>query len=402
MKILSNLKNMKLNINKNNIEVIINESNRIKYNLTESSSNEILSDLIEHKAFATTFLFLNENYQLDINKDSFINESNVIDFYKDCEELLNENIKVVTEQGPLLTSIKGYPIYEIENGILRGSGKRKIFESFEDGKEKIDEFTTGKWRVVLYKVKNSSTLYDNGDLIVTFYDISQDESKFPGGQNVTTYNLDDMFDTKYGPSIENMRRLSLYGDIPAWTVEYDDLQKIAEWLKPYNQSNLNESSTSSEDTLKQLCNFLQSNNITKPEEEKEKIESYLEDNHLGMKTEVPNKIFKVMSFNKDDNAGGYIGEVSVATNGTWRYHVDDTFLNEEGTQCSDIAPKLDQNLGINKPKIVSTKINGLKENLALRGFLRNYKGQYERGNYILCLENDKYIIINKDKLKEIL
>lgn len=286
MKILSDLKNIKLNLIDNSIELIINESNNIKYNLTKSSNNEILADLIDHKAYATTFLFLNENYQLDINKNSFINESNVIDFYKDCEELLNENVKVVTEKGPLLVSIKGYPIYEVENGILRGSGENKIFESFEEPNK-----------------------------------------------------------------------------------------------------------------LKDLCDFLQSNNITNPEDEVDKIESYLEDNHLSMATVVPNKIFKVAEFNSDDNAGGYIGEISVSTNGTWRYHEDD-ILEEEGTQVSDIAPKVDQSLGINKPKIVSTKINGLKENLVLRGFLRNELGQYERGNYILCLENNKYIAINKDKLKE--
>ena len=286
MKILSDLKNIKLNLIDNSIELIINESNNIKYNLTKSSNNEILADLIDHKAYATTFLFLNENYQLDINKNSFINESNVIDFYKDCEELLNENVKVVTEKGPLLVSIKGYPIYEVENGILRGSGENKIFESFEESNK-----------------------------------------------------------------------------------------------------------------LKDLCDFLQSNNITNPEAEIDKIESYLKDNHLSMATVVPNKIFKVAEFNSDDNAGGYIGEISVSTNGTWRYHEDD-ILEEEGTQVSDIAPKVDQSLGINKPKIVSTKINGLKENLILRGFLRNELGQYERGNYILCLENNKYIAINKDKLKE--
>lgn len=332
MKILSDLKNIKLNLIDNSIELIINESNNIKYNLTESSNNEILADLIDHKAYATTFLFLNENYQLDINKNSFINESNVIDFYKDCEELLNENVKVVTEKGPLLVSIKGYPIYEVENGILRGSGENKILESFKESNK-----------------------------------------------------------------------------------------------------------------LKDLCDFLQSNNITNPEDEIDKIESYLEDNHLGMATVVPNKIFKVAEFNSNDNAGGYIGEISISTNGTWRYHESDFLeeskdltkeelqviskwmkskgnmsyeefckelelakkgesdkikINEEGTQVSDIAPKVDQSLGINKPKIVSTKINGLKENLVLRGFLRNELGQYERGNYILCLENDKYIAINKDKLKE--
>ena len=212
MKVLSNLKNIELNINENNIELNINESNKIKYNLTKSSNNEVLSDLIEHKAFATTFLFLNENYELEIEKNSFINESNVIDFYKDCEELLNENVKVVTEKGPLLVSIKGYPIYENEKGILRGVGEKKILESFEE-------------------------------------DVSEESEE----------------------------------------------------------------------------------------------------------------------------------------------------LNEEGTQCSDIAPKVDQDFG-KKRNIVTAKINGLKEEVSLRGFLRNDKGQYERGNYILCKENDKFLAVNKNNI----
>ena len=46
MKILPNLKSIKLNACSMDVELIINESNSIKYSLTKSSNNEILSDLI--------------------------------------------------------------------------------------------------------------------------------------------------------------------------------------------------------------------------------------------------------------------------------------------------------------------------------------------------------------------
>ena len=72
-------------------------------------------------------------------------------------------------------------------------------------------------------------------------------------------------------------------------------------------------------------------------------------------------------------------------------------LKEEGTQVSDIAPKIDYN-----DKVVKAPIAGLKESVILRGFLKNEKGQYQRGNYILCKENDKFVTIHKDKLEEAL
>ena len=64
-------------------------------------------------------------------------------------------------------------------------------------------------------------------------------------------------------------------------------------------------------------------------------------------------------------------------------HID---VKEEGTQVSDIAPKIDYN-----DKVVKAPIAGLKESVILRGFLKNEKGQYQRGNYILCKENDKFV-----------
>lgn len=287
MKILPKINNIVLKELKSKINICINESNKISYTLTESSDNDVLRDLINHRAYATMFLFLNENYKLKIDKSTFINEANVKDFYQDCQNLLQENVKVVTEKGPLLTSIKGYPIYEVENGILRGAGEKKIFESFEAK----DDY----YRQMDKKFK-----------------------RFCKNMELDSNDLDSVLE-----ALDELE--GQFGDSEG---EYQELREFI-----YNE-------------------LIESDNLKKSNSTKKS------------------------KLNKNEE------------------------LNEEGTQCSDIASKVDQNLGINKPKIVTTKINGLKENVSLRGFLRNEKGQYERGNYILCLENNNYVAIHKDKLNE--
>ena len=78
-------------------------------------------------------------------------------------------------------------------------------------------------------------------------------------------------------------------------------------------------------------------------------------------------------------------------------------LEEDGTQCSDIAPKVDQNMGINKPNkkyydILISDINESEDPIINKGFFKNSKGQYERNGFILVKEGEKYLAIRKDKL----
>lgn len=68
--------------------------------------------------------------------------------------------------------------------------------------------------------------------------------------------------------------------------------------------------------INNLKNYLQNNKI-KPDDI-DSIEKYLHDNHLGIVTEVPNKIFKVASFGKDGSKE-VIGKVTYNTQGNWNY-----------------------------------------------------------------------------------
>lgn len=298
MKVLPILNRINISKTKNNsLKLIINESKTLVYTNTSKCDESIVYDLCNNNAFASMFLFLNENYTLNLKESSLLSEQKIQDFYEDCNSLLNRNIKIVESQGPLLTSINGYPIYEIENGVLRGKGKKKIFESFAQSEQE--------------------------DLAWDLIDFMRD---------FDTYDFDDNYNSKEDALDYVLSELSTKSGI-------DSIKQVLDSIKDETED---ESDIESVDSLISRLNSLQE----KIDESKKEIDESNED------------------------------------------------LQEEGTQCSDIAPKTDY------IKPVVTKINGLKENVTLRGFLRNAQGQYIRGNYILCQENNKFIVINKNRLQE--
>lgn len=140
MKILPKISNVTVSkIDDKNIDLVLNESININYIPSNDIDLDIVTDLLEHKTYGTLFLFLNENCMLNITNESIINESNINDFYNDCEEILKENIIETEEQGPLLTNINEFPIYENTSGVLLGDGKIKLKESNQTTEEFIEE-----------------------------------------------------------------------------------------------------------------------------------------------------------------------------------------------------------------------------------------------------------------------
>ena len=89
-----------------------------------------------------------------------------------------------------------------------------------------------------------------------------------------------------------------------------------------------------------------------------------------------------------------------------KYNVVLDEINEcEGTQTTDIAPKLDQEVGrLVKPP----KQDDLKEeydfnvgfNHKFKGFILTEQGRYERGNFVLVKEGEQIKAIHKSKLNE--
>ena len=290
MNFLENIKSFSydnVSLKENDYTLINLDNNIISYKNTDKSDNDILNDLLECKAYATALLYLNENYILEVGKfKDIFTESGITveDYYSKCNNLLNKNIKIVEEIGIPLTEINGYKIFEGAGYILRGNGKKKIKESFED-EDKI---------IFDYKSNNKWCKISKTDLKQI---LSDDRNEAKG------------------------------------TADFDKV----------------------DDAFLKCCN---------------------------------NEPFSYKGIIYDPT------EYRLSESG-----------EEDGTQASDIAPKVDQNMNKNvttsKKKHYDILLSGLDEGLNIlnKGFLKNAKGQYQRGDYILVKEGEKYLAIHKDKLK---
>lgn len=113
-------------------------------------------------------------------------------------------------------------------------------------RDPLADLNTGKWRVhlvmpgdhygrgdALTYTQEEADKHGGGLPLVEFYDTSANPLEFPGGQFVSHYNMDTLLGTdslKLGVPIRDMQALSLWGDIPAWTVSGLDLSNVAAWL----------------------------------------------------------------------------------------------------------------------------------------------------------------------------
>ena len=108
----------------------------------------------------------------------------------------------------------------------------------------LDDLATGRWRAHLVMPgdrygRGDALTYTQEDAarggglpLVEFYDMSADPTQFPCGQFVSRYNMDTLLGLPggYGEPIRDASALSLYGDVPAWTISGDDLKRVANWL----------------------------------------------------------------------------------------------------------------------------------------------------------------------------
>lgn len=315
MKVLPKIKTLFIEKeDSNNLKVNINESAVVRYKLSDNYEDklDIAQDLVENRAFGTLFLFLNENFKVITNIPSLIPPESIENFYKDCDRLLNENINIVEELGKPLTEIDGYPIFESERGVLRGSGKKKIKEYFKEFEE-----------------------IDLKDL-----------------------TLDFVKNHEYETIIKGMCMCPKCGLV-------------------FNKE---------ENTIE-----VQESDVECPNCHTRKAEEDFPDAWVSDLPDASNAEELVPGISKlDEDADGAA----------------------EGTQTSDIAGKTDYDFNITTPTNLEKKKkhydillgnynrNEIDESVSFKGFLKNSKGQYQRGNYVLVKEGDKYLAVHKDKLDE--
>lgn len=313
-------------INENYTYINLNKDNNswITFKNTNKSNNNILQDLIENKAYATMLLYLNENYILQIGMTNDIFKSSngsVEDYLNECDEMLHNNISIVEEAGIPLCNINGYKIFEGAGYILRGNGKKKIKESFNE------------------------------------IDIN----------DITLDNLKSEYDIPIKGFVSCPECKSLFEkDENSFETEEDYIEQYSTLDEPYNEIDINDAVV--EHIKCPYCGY-------------EDISDCFNIAFTSDLYDAPN------------------GEEYVP--GIKSLHEDG-----EGTQCSDIAPKIDQNMNkrtINKKKYYDILLSDFSEsdnmNIINKGFLKNSKGQYQRGNYILVKEGETYLAIHKNKLK---
>ena len=122
----------------------------------------------------------------------------------------------------------------------------KLYDDMKNQQNKKDLYVD-RWRVHILEKGDSygagdCLTWDKDELAVEFYDMNANKESFPKGQFTggryymsTLLKLDEQ-----GLSLEeqaaNGRQLSLYGEVPEWTVNSDSLRVIAAWLEVVNKN----------------------------------------------------------------------------------------------------------------------------------------------------------------------
>ena len=165
--------------------------------------------------------------------------------------LMSQEASAETFDSPFL-ALQAYEQYALLDVTL--GGIRDSLYKAPERDPRADIFS-GKWRVHLvypgekygrndwctYEMEEAAK-YGMGLPMVEFYDISQDETRFPGGQFVASYFLSTLLGLDgWVPDIREKTSLNLMSDVDAWVVESPDLEVIAkalwevhEALKPGN------------------------------------------------------------------------------------------------------------------------------------------------------------------------
>ena len=175
----------------------------------------ILKDLYDKSAYASMLLYFVENFDL-VNKNIDRNK-----LYEDINILLHKKYRIVEAQAPLLTKIGNYPIYEGENYILRGEGKKKILECFDASK--LKETATNSKEDLAWDLVNFMKDFDTYSF-VDDYDSDEDAVE----------QIESDLSTEFG--IESIKRMlsSIKEDADEESYDLEALESLLARLDTFN------------------------------------------------------------------------------------------------------------------------------------------------------------------------
>lgn len=147
-------------------------------------------------------------------------------------DALEEAGFVNDEDNPTVDEIRDEPAFSEAAEDLRG-----LDAAFEMAIAS-DDLHIGRFRVhlvfpgdryglddrLVYEKEEADERNDGGPL-VEFYDESQDEARFPGGQFVSRYYSKDTASHEEGCG------LSLYGGVPSWTLNAAQMDAVKSWMQ---------------------------------------------------------------------------------------------------------------------------------------------------------------------------
>ena len=368
------INNFKLKGNK----IFINES-IIEYGPISSEHREILESLVSKGAYGSALLTLNKYYDIkSINGSKKYTQLEYSNYIKECNSLMKECVSETNAHNfrPLV-NLDGLEIMENANNIARGKGDKLLIEDFRNQK------------------------------ILKEQDITMSSSPSEGWGDDVESLTDEFFDyvDRLDYEIKNARRGS-YADIGD-TIEdlasaFDNISVMASELSDtFSNSEVNYSDED-EDIDDE---GMEDENINEAVELS--YDDYYDFEHDGEE----GTLYCAWCGNPVKSDFCYIEDESDPNSDVYCWRCHDELQSKgmlpldesEGTQCSDIAEKKDQNIGrLQKPKKVKKHIIemfNVTKNHGFKGFRLDDQGHYTRGNYVLINENNKIKAINKKYLK---
>ena len=125
-----------------------------------------------------------------------------------------------------------------ERTQMRIDALEKQLGVYERAVSTVGDLYIGRWRVHIvphggrYGFENH-LVNKHRESMVEFWDMSSKNGSFPDGQFVTRYDVESLYDTKWGAGADALMRggLCLYADVPAWSVSGAEMTQVFEWLK---------------------------------------------------------------------------------------------------------------------------------------------------------------------------
>ena len=110
---------------------------------------------------------------------------------------------------------------------------------FERDVKTVGDLYVGKWRVHIVPPGgryglNNNLVNKHSESSIEFWDMSAKKSSFPDGQFVTRYDVDSLYDTKWGHGPVDIMRSGLCLDLSNgadWSLTGDEMKQVYGWLQ---------------------------------------------------------------------------------------------------------------------------------------------------------------------------